>query len=285
MTWARIDDEIFFNPKVFVLSPEAKLLYMAGIVFSSKFLTDGNIASGDAIKLARMTGLDVESKLITELVSSGLWHETDNGWEIHDYLEYNPSREHVEEVRRKRREAGKMGGRPPKNQIGKQLVNQGGGSSNRESSTLSEESATTTRNPFGYQNANQNAFTGDEHAAEAWRVWLAAGGHSTNIMADMVSAEVDDWKQDGHPEYVAQAISEAAKAGKVSWSYVEGILNRCRREGTSPTGGKTNGKHDPAKSDVRAAWEEVTAWAATESPLALAAEKIMAGYAEGTADA
>jgi hypothetical protein len=40
-------------------------------------------------------------KLGETLVDVGLWTQNGTGWVIHDYLEFNPSREQVEEKRRK----------------------------------------------------------------------------------------------------------------------------------------------------------------------------------------
>lgn len=37
---------------------------------------------------------------ITALVSAGLWHEREDGWVIHDYLEFNPSAAELAEKRR-----------------------------------------------------------------------------------------------------------------------------------------------------------------------------------------
>lgn len=267
MTWARIDDGIFFNPKVFVLSPETKLLYIGGIVYASKFMTDGIIRQGDLTKMARMTGINVVTEMVSELVSSGLWHETGDGWEIHDYLQYNPSREHVEAVRQKRVEAGRMGGRPSQKQNGKQNVNQRGSSSSIESTHFEDETTTTT-NPFANQNAfnhfaNQNAFEVDEDFAAAVAAWEDAGQMVTPFMGQQIQTTVDDWRERGYPHYVAMAVIQAAKANKLSWGYVEGILRRCASTGTSPDAdnrpSRKNGRASNAPEKMPQTYDEIKA--------------------------
>ena len=107
--------------------------------------------------------------------------------------------------------------------------------------------------------------------------WEKAGQRLTATIADLIIAEVEDWRQDGHPEYVAQAIEVAAKANKVSWRYVEGILNRCRKDGTSPLG-KANGR---SEDDAMKRWQEIAAWSSENSPLAVRAAR-MAGHDNAT---
>ena len=66
----------------------------------------------------------------------------------------------------------------------------------------------------------------------------------SKTIADDIGLAIDDWRERGYPGYVADAITEAARQGKLTWKYVEGILKRCARENVAPT--KKNGS-DPAK--------------------------------------
>ncbi len=63
----------------------------------------------------------------------------------------------------------------------------------------------------------------------------------SGFMSQQIAESVREWSELGHPEYVAQAVEIAGKANKRSWAYVEGILKRCRADGTAPiyTNGKT----------------------------------------------
>jgi hypothetical protein len=126
MTWVRLDDGIFYNPKIADLSDAAQLAHIKAIVYCSQGRTDGLVPLRISKQLA-------SPKVLKELVPL-LWHLSDDlcercrsipdavaatggqsgGFYVHDYLEYNPTRAEVEEEDRKRhearREAGRLGG-------------------------------------------------------------------------------------------------------------------------------------------------------------------------------
>jgi hypothetical protein len=95
MSWARLDDRFFDNPKVCALSADAKLLHLSGIVWCAGNLTDGHIASASLPLVAAKAHSRLVHKAdryVRELVAAGLWLLVEGGWDIHDFLEYNPSR-------------------------------------------------------------------------------------------------------------------------------------------------------------------------------------------------
>jgi hypothetical protein len=92
--WLRLDDAFADHPKVVSLSDAAFRLHIRGMCYSARYLTDGAVLS-TVIR---------PSKVTKELTKAGLWSETSTGWTIHDFLEYNPSRAHILEERRKARE-------------------------------------------------------------------------------------------------------------------------------------------------------------------------------------
>jgi hypothetical protein len=100
MTWAKLDDGFFDNPKVMETSFAARGVWATALSWCARKLTDGKISA----KAARL--LEFPPELITELVVAGLWEPAadGNGWVLHDYLEYNPNREKVQALR----EAGKQ---------------------------------------------------------------------------------------------------------------------------------------------------------------------------------
>jgi len=95
MAWVKLDDGFFRNPKVVIVGPEAKLLYLAGLCYAGSSLTDGFIPAN----AARILGADAEISTISnatqELVDAGLWAPVERGYMIHDYLQYNKSAEEV----------------------------------------------------------------------------------------------------------------------------------------------------------------------------------------------
>ena len=97
MPWVKLDDQFFSHPKVIDRSKDAKLLYMASLTYCAANLTDGYLSPA-ALRLAAAM-VDVPAGVAQELVSAGLWTRCENGYQIHDYLEYNPSAEEVKQQR------------------------------------------------------------------------------------------------------------------------------------------------------------------------------------------
>ncbi len=99
MPWIRIDENAMEHPKIGGLSDGAFRLWVQGLAFCQKFLTDG------AITDQAMRGLRAFStKRRDVLVDSGLWDGNERGVTVHDYLDWNDSREHVQNARQVARE-------------------------------------------------------------------------------------------------------------------------------------------------------------------------------------
>lgn len=122
MSWLKLDDQIFYNRKVAQCDTNAKMLYIVGLSYCANQLTDGFIPTGTLPLLAGMAGLDwqIANQSAGKLLEVCLWFATPNGWQIPDYLEYNPSREQVLHNQVVRSEAGKRGGVAKSKQIAKQ---------------------------------------------------------------------------------------------------------------------------------------------------------------------
>jgi hypothetical protein len=101
--WLKLDDGLPEHPKFVALPDTAKWLWIVGLCYAGRYLTDGYIP--DRALNTRQRGQ------ARHLEAARLWirHPDNHGWLIHAYLEYNPSREHVETERRRRQEAGRKG--------------------------------------------------------------------------------------------------------------------------------------------------------------------------------
>ena len=97
MPWAKIDDGFTDHPKVIEAGPLASWLYVCGLTYCARLLTDGFVPTGQVRKLADVDGA---MELADKLVSVGLWTRVEGGFQIHDYLEYNPSAEKVKAERK-----------------------------------------------------------------------------------------------------------------------------------------------------------------------------------------
>ena len=107
MSWFKLDDQFPHHPKVMRAGPDAAWLFVAGGCYCASHLTDGLIPK---CALPTLSMLRNPEKLAARLVEVGLWIELDDDYEVNDYLEYNPSREDVEETRRAARERRAKGG-------------------------------------------------------------------------------------------------------------------------------------------------------------------------------
>lgn len=88
MTWVKIDDLITEHPKFVGLSDAAWTIWIHGLTYAGRNLSDGLIPSG---MLNRLCNTKRPTQAAAELVASGLWDETPEGWMIHDYLEHQRS--------------------------------------------------------------------------------------------------------------------------------------------------------------------------------------------------
>lgn len=95
MSWLKLDDSFFRNPKVREVDAAARLLYLAALCYCGAQLTDGHVSTRSLPLLAIDADVDDVDALAAQLVAAGLWHAVAGGYQVHDYLAYNPSREQV----------------------------------------------------------------------------------------------------------------------------------------------------------------------------------------------
>lgn len=98
MTWVKFDDRFPKHRKVVKLSDRAFRLHVSAICHCAEELTDGKVKPRDLAMVAASIEAKRPSTLVRELIDARLWLEMDDpldGFEIKDYLEYNPSREKV----------------------------------------------------------------------------------------------------------------------------------------------------------------------------------------------
>lgn len=107
MPWARLDDKFHSHPKVASLGDYMLAcvgLHALALSWCNDHLTDGFIPNE---QVPRLTG-DVSHLLsegdpgilVARLLEAGMWEQRENGYEIHDFLEYNNSRKDVLKARK-----------------------------------------------------------------------------------------------------------------------------------------------------------------------------------------
>ena len=111
MTWVQLTDDWTDNPKIRMISNAAQLLWIKGLTYCYRMLTDGWIPRSFVVELV---GSECD-KLTDELVNCvppfgdytvGLWepHESGQGWVVHDYLSIAPSAASVKAKRKRNRD-------------------------------------------------------------------------------------------------------------------------------------------------------------------------------------
>jgi hypothetical protein len=119
-----MDENFTDHPKVQRLSNEAFRLYVSGLCYANRFLTDGRVGCLLVEMLAvtalhrvppAALGMPTAKSLAAELVSAGLWDVAiqPGDFVIHDFNNYQPTREEYEkrqrEISSKRSVAGRRG--------------------------------------------------------------------------------------------------------------------------------------------------------------------------------
>lgn len=138
MVWAKLDDEILDNEKITRAGVLGFALHVAAITWCCRKLTDGFVPYARVRLLLDLSELDMEYldatgapdgthdsfldgvhnvgaaqplRIAERLVTVGLWREDKarGGFWIHDFLEYNPSKEEAESAKAARSSGGKKG--------------------------------------------------------------------------------------------------------------------------------------------------------------------------------
>jgi len=117
MPWVRLDDQFYNHPKLPSLGSymlPCVGLHTLALCYASAYLTDGFIPKAQVPRLAGDLALLLPEgnpwELCERLVSVTLWEESDGGYMIHDFLDYNPSRRSVLQLRKTRSISGQAGG-------------------------------------------------------------------------------------------------------------------------------------------------------------------------------
>ena len=117
MTWFKLDDDFFAHPKVLEAGNAAIGLFARLGSWCSKHNHQGHVPTIVATSSGTRREIDA-------LIRAGMLEPTDGGYLIHDFNDYNPTAEQVAEVKAKRAEAGRRGGKQKaSNLLGKAEAN------------------------------------------------------------------------------------------------------------------------------------------------------------------
>lgn len=93
MTWFKVDDGFAFHPKAIMAGNAALGLWVRAGAWCGANLTDG------ALPKHMIGTFGAQARDAKKLVSVGLWVETENGYQFHEWANMQPSKAEVEEER------------------------------------------------------------------------------------------------------------------------------------------------------------------------------------------
>lgn len=101
MTWVKLDDHIATHPKLLAAGAEPAWLFVAGLGWCNQHLTDGMIPK-DTVPV--LSNVKSPARCAARLVEAGLWIDRGKEYEVHDFLDYQPSKAQVLSQRDAQRE-------------------------------------------------------------------------------------------------------------------------------------------------------------------------------------
>lgn len=104
MTWVRVDDSAHERPQLATVSDTAVTLWLYGLMWNNRTLANGTVATAIVTRiLGPQRGLTPDAALgaAGELVASGAWRATPDGFQIVYGADLQPSRADVEAQRSK----------------------------------------------------------------------------------------------------------------------------------------------------------------------------------------
>ena len=94
MSWVFLSDEAPGHHKLLGLSDAAFRLWIVGLTYCGQQANDGRFSAHAArIMCGYLASPELGKAAIADLVTARLWHATEGGYEIHDYLDYQQSKD------------------------------------------------------------------------------------------------------------------------------------------------------------------------------------------------
>lgn len=106
-TWFPTHDQFFSHPKVRRAGRDGALLFLAGLGYCSRHLTDGSVPK-EAVDIIAAEAWTTK-RAATALVRERLWHDMGSHYQINDWHEWNRTRSEAEDKKKKRAGAGAVG--------------------------------------------------------------------------------------------------------------------------------------------------------------------------------
>jgi len=245
MAWARIDDKFLDNPKVRKAGKDATYLYVSGLIYSSNQLTEGFI-SDEALGLVAYKGF-IKNELThaSILVECELWDRVEGGYQIHDYLDYNPTKEQIEEARAKKQAAGSKGAQSRWQTDSKPIASAIATPSKTDSKPIANLCDTDGINPSHpiplKSNTKKSINPSSSLTEKGDDDDVYFGFDSIAACTPQVKKAIDQAVETYGKAWVKDAIAEGVKRQAKSFAYVDKILASWKVNGKPQNGSKQPG--------------------------------------------
>jgi hypothetical protein len=286
MSWIKLDDQFSTNDKVLAAGKDARELHISALCHCGRNLTDGFVDSRMVRQLAAMFEVYDWQEAVESLLDVGLWIAAPGGYQINNYLEFNPPRAKVEaqhEARAERQARWRAEHR-------------------RDDGTFRDDDddeepdedvdATVTHNVTRYETRDRQPLpvpvpvpvpvphpvpvpdpvpvveeattTADPITAQFYRGLDSMGVNIVSqAQGDAFNAIVDDIRSVADPPaFIEQLMTEAAAttSGRITPRWFEAVVDRCIREGRMPGDKRqVKGRDGPSNGSTEHSIDE---WAA-----------------------
>jgi len=104
MAWVRLDDNAMDHPKIVALSDGAFRLWVRGLTYCQRYLTDGLIPVSALRLFPGSSRARIEELTHSNAGGAALWEQVDGGVRVHDYVGWNESRATVQKKKQESKE-------------------------------------------------------------------------------------------------------------------------------------------------------------------------------------
>ena len=246
--WARFEDRMPRDSKVSGLKDDQFRLWISSVCYAAEHQTDG-VLPANVLGFCYQAGPKKLAQMAAVLVARGLWRETPDGWEIVNYLKFNPSRAEWEAEKERKSRAGAAGAAarwgyddstrdaaampraiPPK-MAGAMAQGTAAAMPRTEPIPIPNRS-----DPDHHHDADlSNVVAPAVFDADFARAVRAFENQSPGSITPVVRGKIESELGEGTPvEWIESACQAAGEnGGRKPWKYVESILRRYQREGAN----------------------------------------------------
>lgn len=209
-------------------------MYISGLVYCNTHETDGFIPESVAPVLAYRAFNRNAKKAISTMLEAKLWDKVEAGYQVHDFLEFNKSKAEIEDIKRKRSEAGKKGRSSSKpthsrETLDEQMLSKCSANDEQMLEQAFEQKVNINPNPLTLSPKDKELTTTtvSARAKNSFQVYEEEIGLLSPLVRDRILEAEEAYTE----TWVIEAIHEATRNNVRKWAYIEAILKGWKQNG------------------------------------------------------